>query len=151
MLAFYLGLGAVLVATISHAQERFEFESYKDIERLFEQKRYTPEAWRAGIREVPRLYVTHIPESWRVKTSKEVRAATKKRLLFRLLGPFVLRANEIILGDRRRLEILAKESATSEAGEAWIQVLPAENVPTLLISTACSGGILSKFAPREGL
>ncbi len=44
VLALSLGLGAVLVATISHAQERFEFESYKDIERLFEQKRYTPEA-----------------------------------------------------------------------------------------------------------
>lgn len=123
VLALSLGLGGVLVATITHAQERFEFESYKDIERLFEQKVYTTEVWRAGIREVPRLYITNIPERWRAKTSKEISVATKKRLFFRLLGPFVLRANELIVGDRRRLERLAKESVTSEVDEAWAQAL----------------------------
>ena len=43
------------------AAERLEIESYKDIEKLFEDKEYTYETWQAGIREVPRLYITTIP------------------------------------------------------------------------------------------
>jgi Bax protein len=84
--------------------ERFEFESSAQIEKLFDDLDYTPAAWQAGIREVPRIYITDVPQRWRDKTSKEVSVETKKRLFFRLLGPLVLHANELVKADRDRAE-----------------------------------------------
>ena len=92
--------------------------------------------------------MTHIPERYRLKTSKEVSVATKKRLFFRLLGPFVLRANELILGDRRRLEILAKESATSEADEAWVQALTARYKMGEMPNDAAIGDLIEALLMR---
>jgi uncharacterized FlgJ-related protein len=89
--------------------ERIEIESHKDVEALFEKLGYTPEAWQAGIREVPRMYGTKIPRRWGEKTSKEVTVLTKKRIFFRVLAPLVLRSNELILRERARAEGLASE------------------------------------------
>jgi len=36
---------------------KVEVTSYKDMLVLFEELNYTPEAWQAGIREVPRVYL----------------------------------------------------------------------------------------------
>jgi len=77
--------------------ERIEIESHNDVEALFEKLGYTPEAWQAGIREVPRMYSTKIPLRWGKKTSKEITVQTKKRIFFRVLAPLVLRSNELIL------------------------------------------------------
>jgi hypothetical protein len=52
--------------------ERFEFESGEQLEQLINRLNYTPEAWQAGIREVPRLYITNFPKRWRDRTSKEI-------------------------------------------------------------------------------
>jgi len=82
--------------------QRLEFASGAQIEQLIDELNYTPEAWQAGIREIPRLYITNIPPRWRDKTSKEIDVVTKKRVFFRLLGPLVLHANELIQGDRER-------------------------------------------------
>jgi Bax protein len=84
--------------------ERFEFDSGAQIEQLINDLNYTPEAWQAGIREVPRLYITNVPSRWRDKTSKELDVVTKKRVFFRLLGPLVLHSNELIQADRDRVE-----------------------------------------------
>ncbi len=84
--------------------ERFEFESGEQLEQLINRLNYTPETWQAGIREVPRLYITNIPKRWRDKTSKELDVVTKKRVFFRLLGPLILHANELIEADRQQLE-----------------------------------------------
>lgn len=86
--------------------KRFEFESGSQLEQLINDLNYTPEAWQAGIREVPRLYITNIPARWRDKTSREIDVVTKKRIFFRLLGPLVLYANELIQADRERTESL---------------------------------------------
>ena len=51
---------------------------------------YTPESWQAGIHEMPRLYITSIPQRWRDRTSKEIPVVTKKRVFFRILGPLIL-------------------------------------------------------------
>jgi len=90
--------------TADRKVERFEFDSGSQIEQLFNDLNYTPEAWQAGIREIPRLYITDIPPRWRDKTSKEIDVATKKRVFFRLLGPLVLHANELIQADRDRIK-----------------------------------------------
>lgn len=88
--------------------ERFEFESGEQLERLINRLNYTPETWQAGIREVPRLYITNIPKRWRDKTSKELDVVTKKRVFFRLLGPLILHANELIQADRKQLESIVE-------------------------------------------
>jgi uncharacterized FlgJ-related protein len=85
-------------------EERFEFTSYTEVGELFEELNYTPEAWAAGIREVPRVYLTTIAPRWRDRVSAEVTVLEKKRIFFRSLAPLVLRSNEFILRDRARLE-----------------------------------------------
>jgi len=91
--------------------ERFEFSSYTDVDPLLERFNYTPEAWAAGVREVPRIYLTNIPPRWRDRVADEVSVQAKKRIFFRTLAPLVLRANELILADRTRLAGLAKAVA----------------------------------------
>ena len=87
-------------------EERFEFTSYTEVGELFEELNYTPEAWAAGIREIPRVYLTTIAPRWRDRVSAEVTVLEKKRIFFRSLAPLVLRSNEFILRDRARLEQL---------------------------------------------
>jgi len=84
--------------------ERFEYDSPEQVEELAKSLNYTPEAWQAGVREVPRLYITTIPSRWRDKTSDDMPVVDKKRAFFRLLGPLVLNANELIQADRQQLE-----------------------------------------------
>ncbi len=84
--------------------ERFEYDSPKQVEELAISLNYTPEAWQAGIREVPRLYITNVPPRWRDKTLVGMTVVDKKRAFFRLLGPLVLHANELIQSDRQQLE-----------------------------------------------
>ena len=81
-------------------RERFEFTSYRDIDQLFGELNYTPEAWQAGIREVPRVFITTIPARWKDKTTQEISVQHKKRLFFRAMAPLVLRTNELTLEDR---------------------------------------------------
>jgi Bax protein len=72
-----------------------------DIWRLFDEVGYTKEAWQSGIREVPRIYLTGIPQRWG-KGSDAMPVVKKKALFFRLLAPAVLRANEIIAVERKK-------------------------------------------------
>ncbi len=98
--------GAVAMAVgeenAKRPEERFEFTSYTEVGDLFEKIGYTPEAWQAGIREVPRVYLTDVAPRWRERVSKEVSVLIKKRIFFRGLAPLVLRSNELILRDRSR-------------------------------------------------
>ncbi len=71
----------VLVCGVAYppaqAQQRFEYMSYKDIDQLFEKLDYTPETWQAGIREVPRVYLTDVSDNWRDKYTKEISVTHK--------------------------------------------------------------------------
>lgn len=88
-------------STVVAANARtMEFESYTELETLFLELGYTQESWQEGVREVPRLELKHIPERWGSSTSKSVSVQKKKALFFRLLGPLVLRANELIQEER---------------------------------------------------
>lgn len=80
-----------------------EIASYEDILDLFEKLNYTPEAWQAGIREVPRIYLIIVGDRWGSSTSKEITIENKKRIFFRSLAPLILRGNEWITRDRARL------------------------------------------------
>ena len=41
--------------------ERFEYDSPEQLAELAKSLNYTPESWQAGVREVPRLYITKVP------------------------------------------------------------------------------------------
>jgi Bax protein len=92
--------------SVDRPVKRFEFDSGAQLEQLINGLKYTPEAWQAGVREVPRLYITNIPPRWRDKTSKELDVVTKKRVFFRLLGPLILHSNELIQADRDHVMLI---------------------------------------------
>jgi uncharacterized FlgJ-related protein len=106
---------------------KVEVRSYKDMLDLFEELNYTPEAWQAGIREVPRVYLPFIGDRWGSKASKETTVENKKRLFFRGLAPLILRANELITIDRTRLERVRssfiQNSSISEEDQNWTEKL----------------------------
>jgi len=43
-------------------QEVFEFEDYQQVLDLFASYGYTPEAWQAGERKMPRVVLANVPE-----------------------------------------------------------------------------------------
>jgi uncharacterized FlgJ-related protein len=105
------------------ADEEFRFTSYGQVLELFEDLEYTPETWQAGIRSVPRVYLSNVPERWRGKVSKEIPVLLKKRLFFRLLAPLALHSNELILKDRERLIALQESSPTNGEDAEWLKEL----------------------------
>lgn len=75
---------------------------------------YTMQALRAGNAEVPRVFITSVPDDW----AKELDIARKKSLFFRTLLPLVLQVNRDIRADRARLNDLRKRIAAGEMPEA---------------------------------
>ena len=64
------------------ASRKLKITSYNDLLELFETLNYTPEVWQAGIRKVPRLYITNIGDRWGTTTTKEITTEYKKRIFF---------------------------------------------------------------------
>jgi Bax protein len=111
-------------AQIKSTDEKVSCRDFKDVLALFDRLGYTQQAWQAGIREVPRVYLEDIPDAWRERSTKLASVADKKRLFFRLIGPIVLRINELIAADRARAkEVTGKlqvgEGVTLE-DRAWL-------------------------------
>lgn len=98
----YLMLIALLSLSLPIPAETVYTKSPHDILDLFERIGYTEEAWKKGVREVPRAFLTHIPERW-TKDSQKMPVGDKKALFFRLTGPAVLHSNSLIKEERRRL------------------------------------------------
>jgi uncharacterized FlgJ-related protein len=136
--------------------ERVEFRSYTDIDPLLERYNYTPESWQAGVREVPRIYLTHIPPRWRDRVSAEVSVQAKKRIFFRTLAPLVLRANELILADRKRLaslsQTLAEGRPLQKDERAWLGEIAARyrliDDPEALPEPDAVGGLIEELLVR---
>jgi uncharacterized FlgJ-related protein len=70
--------------------------------QLFNEIGYTAEQWQAGIREVPRIEITNIPQRWQ-EVSQTIPVSDKKNIFFRLTGSGILQANEKILSEREHL------------------------------------------------
>ena len=109
------------------SSNKLEIRSYQDILNLFEKLHYMPETWQAGIREVPRVYLTIIGERWGSTTSKEISVDLKKRIFFRTIAPMILHANELIMMDRNRLEQIRssfkRNNSLTEKDHIWIRKL----------------------------
>lgn len=116
---FVLALVAAMPFPIAAQQpaqppQTFEYRSYKDVDALFAKLGYTMERWRSGIREIPPVYGTNVPQRWRDRNSKEVSVTNKKRIFFRGLAPHVLRANEDIADERARVRTILGRLANGQ-------------------------------------
>jgi Bax protein len=97
---------------------------YQDALTLFDELGYTSAQWQAGIREIPRLYLTEISDRWSKKTTQEITVNLKKEIFFRAIGPLALRSNELILQQREKLQGLIKKQDNLTAAErSWLEQL----------------------------
>ncbi len=107
-----------------HDSNKVEIGSYKDVLELYKKLNYTPEAWQAGDRKIPRVYLTIIGDKWGSTMSKEITVLNKKQLFFRGIAPLVLRSNEWILKDRDRLELIRSafqnSDSITEIDQTWL-------------------------------
>jgi len=112
---------------VTPTDEKVPCRNYKDVLALFDRLGYTSKAWQAGIREIPRVYLADVPDTWRERSAKELSVADKKRLFFRLIAPIVLRINELILEDRVRAkeltERLTRGQSVTPDDQAWLTEL----------------------------
>ncbi len=77
---------------------------------------------RAGKGDVPRIFVAALPEDMRSIRLAEQR----KRTFIKSVLPLVLRANDAVLAERRRLRAILAEQAAGRGPSAWQQAWLAE-------------------------
>jgi len=97
-----------------------ESKNYNDVLKLFNEIGYTAEKWQAGIREVPRIELTHIPQRWQ-EVTQTIPINDKKNIFFRLTGSGILQANEKIMNERERLFKSIKNNDIDE--NEWVAAL----------------------------
>ena len=130
--------------------DTLEVSGYKEVLALFEKLHYTPAAWQAGIRSVPRVYVTDLTERWRDTTVNQITVLAKKQIFFRALAPLVLHSNELILADRKRLAAIrqAGPGAWSQEDAKWLTGLADEYNVTITAGEPVSGAVLDELWHR---
>ena len=120
-------LAMPVFAQVTPTDEKVPCRNFKDVLALFDRLGYTAKAWQAGIREIPRVYLADVPETWRERSAKQLSVADKKKLFFRLIAPIVLRINELILEDRTRAKELTRRLAQGQSvtpdDQAWLTAL----------------------------
>jgi hypothetical protein len=120
-------LAVPMFARVPPADEKVPCRNYKDVLALFDRLGYKEKAWQAGIREIPRVYLADVPDTWRERSAKDLSNADKKGLFFRLIAPIALRVNELILEDRVRVkeltERLAQGQSVTPDDQAWLTEL----------------------------
>ena len=118
-------LALPMFAQVKPTDEKVPCRNSKDVFALFDRLGYTPKAWQAGIREIPRVYLADIPDTRLDRSDLSVQ--DKKRLFFRVMAPIVLRINELILEDRVRAneltERLAHGQSVTPGDQAWLTEL----------------------------
>jgi len=120
-------LAMPMFAQVTPTDEKVPCRNYKDVLALFNRLGYTQKAWQAGIREIPRVYLADVPDTWRERSARGLSVGDKKRLFFRLIAPIVLRINELILEDRARAKELTERLAHGQSvtpdDQAWLTEL----------------------------
>src|SRR6516165_6355926 len=61
-------LAMPMFAQVTPTDEKVPCRNYKDVLALFNRLGYTQKAWQAGIREIPRVYLADVPDTWRERT-----------------------------------------------------------------------------------
>jgi uncharacterized FlgJ-related protein len=120
-------LAVPMFAQVTPTDQKVPCRNYRDVLALYDRLGYTQKAWQAGIREIPRVYLANVPDTWQERSAKELSVTDKKKLFFRFLAPIVLRINELILEDRARAQQLTErlghgQSVTPD-DRAWLSEL----------------------------
>lgn len=113
ILLFCLALPALAQSDV----RTVETSQYTDVIKLFDEIGYTAARWQAGIREVPRIKLTRIPQRWQ-KQSSHIPVKDKKNVFFRLTGPGILLANEKVSADRKQM--LHTISNNKSSDDQWL-------------------------------
>jgi len=108
-------LAAPAFAQVTPQDEKVPCRNYEDVLALFDRLGYTARAWRAGIREIPRVYLEDVPDTWRERSARELSVADKKKLFFRLIRADRASINELILEVRARAKELTARIAQSQS------------------------------------
>lgn len=99
------------------------FETEQDIVDFFVEVNYSPEAWAAGVREVPRLFVTEVGARWGERANTDLTVLAKKQIFFRGMAPLALRSNELIRAERERLLALPTPQEMGIEDREWLAAL----------------------------
>ena len=120
-------LAVPIFAQVKPTEEKVTCRNYKDVLALFDRLGYTQRAWEAGIREIPRVYLANVPDTWHERSTNELSVTEKKELFFRVIAPVVLRINELILEDRGRASDLTERldhvQSVTPGEQAWLTEL----------------------------
>jgi uncharacterized FlgJ-related protein len=120
-------LALPMFAQVKPTDEMVPCRNSKDVLALFDRLGYTQKAWQSGIREIPRVYLADVPDTWRDRSAKDLSLEDKKSLFFRVIAPIVLRINELILEDRVRAneltERLAQGQSVTPDDQVWLTKL----------------------------
>jgi Bax protein len=106
--------------------ERRTFQNPREAGAILNSYKYGLQYWDAGDHTVPRLYIAWIPERWRKVYGPKAVTSDKKRFFLFVFAPLVLRSNELILEERRQLEMVLKKPTLSEADQKWLSDLAVE-------------------------
>ena len=60
-----LALVGIVMPSVLSQEEIIKTRSPQDVFDLFDRIGYTEEAWSNGVREVPKVFLTHIPKRWK--------------------------------------------------------------------------------------
>ncbi len=99
--------------------------SYKQTMQILDNLGYTDEAFKRGMKKIPRVLITHVSRRWREQADK-IPIETKKSIFLRLLASGSLIANEEIMRERRKLLTLIDELSKgpiSRKDSEWLRHL----------------------------
>ena len=98
----------------------FQFRSAQDLNSYYKKIGYTLAGLMDGSTAAPRFYLVHFSRGWAEKISP----VAKKKIFYRTMLPLILRINEAVQTDRRRLldvdRHLAAGRPLAPANAAWL-------------------------------
>ncbi len=107
-------------------QERYHtVRTYRETMQILDSLGYTDEAFKKGMRKVPRVVITRISRRWGHEADA-LPVGLKKSIFLRLLASEALMANEEVANERRRmLDIVkrVKEGPISRREAEWLRQL----------------------------
>ncbi len=98
----------------------FQFQTAQDLADYYKKTGYTMAALLGGKIAVPRFYLTGLPQDW----AAEITPVAKKNIFYRTMLPLILRVNEYVQTNRRRLLDLDRRLAAggrlTPSDAAWL-------------------------------
>ena len=129
----FLALLAMLAALAMHSAwsaetspdqwKRRTFHNPPEAAAILGSYKYGLQYWDAGDHTVPRLYLAWIPERWRKVYGPKAVPSHKKVFFLFVFAPLILRSNELILEERRQLEVMLEKPTLSETDQKWLKEL----------------------------